>query len=624
MAKRIDQPVHVDAQQVYLPAAHAFLEQGWAYFLTPESYRVVPLAYLWPALWGADPEWIRLANGGLWMGCVYFLWRTSDLLGGYRAGVVAMLLWAFHPELPRYFATELTEPIFLFGLFGWMHAMAQIWVNGKTSLPMAAQGAVMLAITLLSRPVLQLLAPAGLAFCLACLVYWHFKPQRAGAADYRKAVGCISLSLALGLLLPLALVLKNGMVFGLWGLGTGSGTGLYLGTHPLFQGAEPPFLGFNYDVNILAGLKANDGDHLSLVADRAARNAALWQIQAMAPAEALAFFSRKLWWWLAHHPAQIDVFGSALRKLRLFELLVLIAGATAIAYRWFRGPSRSIHQTWGSQPNRVQTARLTFAAMLLMLFVLMVVQLIPILYNSRYSSALLDPWLIPLAACSVAYLTASIRLAATLQKSRWSLEIVARQGASIVPTAVILTCVTAIAISLYNVVGKRESTSVDSGHMGQTLEHLSITSPDRVTTNGMKAHGSQMWVTTESPSVLQVHLEQDDIEKLAQIPLFNALWETEIALRTEKGQRCRKAEVSYQTADGAILQPHYRLPLLLQVVADGVIQRLTTHANGELRPRQPGSLRTVLHCPVGTMVEWRQTRFLESRHPWDAASHIRP
>ena len=90
VAERFDDAVHFDAKHVYLPAARAFLEQGWSYLLTPDSYRVVPLAYLWPALWGAEPEGIRIANAGLWAGCVFFLWHTARALGGYRAGAAAL------------------------------------------------------------------------------------------------------------------------------------------------------------------------------------------------------------------------------------------------------------------------------------------------------------------------------------------------------------------------------------------------------------------------------------------------------------------------------------------------------------------------------------------------------
>jgi hypothetical protein len=623
LSKRFDQGIHVDAQQVYLPAAHAFLEQGWAFLLTTDSFRVVPLAYLWPALWGVDTDWIRLANGGLWVGCVFFLWQIAHWLGGYRAGVVAVLLWGFHPELPRYFATELTEPIFLFGLFGWMHAMAQIVVRGRTTTGVAMQGAIMLTVTLLSRPVLQLVAPAGLLLCLAWVVYRKFMPSGAGTPEHQRVVRCISWSLAIGLLLPLALVLKNGVLFGLWGLGTGSGTGLYLGTHPLFQGAEPPFLGFDYDVNALATIKTGNGDHLSLAADRAARAAALWQIQSRSLPEATAFFARKLWWWLAHHPAQLDAFGGGLRKLRLFELLTVATCTVCIVYCWFRPQPRSSGDT-SPRPGGVGPARLAFAAFLLMGFVLMLVQLIPILYNSRYSSALLDPWLIPLAAFSGAYLTAPIQLSGTLKKGCWSISILARPGRSLLPVLAATTVIAITAITTYNLTSRRESTIVNPHQMGKTVARLSITSGDHIQTYGMAVEGLRKWVTTESPAVLQVRLDPGDLEKITTVQPFNALWETEVAVNREDDKRCKTAEASYQTADGSILQPRYKRPLLMPLQTDGLFHRLVHHANNELRPRIAGSLRIVLHCPIGTAVEWRQTRLLESRHPWDAANNISP
>ena len=44
--KRLNAPVLIDPANTYLPAARAFLEQGWAFLLTPQSYHVTPLAYL--------------------------------------------------------------------------------------------------------------------------------------------------------------------------------------------------------------------------------------------------------------------------------------------------------------------------------------------------------------------------------------------------------------------------------------------------------------------------------------------------------------------------------------------------------------------------------------------------
>jgi len=611
--KRLGAPSLPDPAVTYLPAARAFLEQGWAFLLTPQSYQVTPLAYLWPALWGADPTLIRIANMALWAGCVGFLWRTCCLLGGVRAGAVAMLLLLATPELVRYFPAEMTEPLYLFGIFGWMHAVARIVIGGERSAGVVAQGALMLAITLLSRPVLQLVAPAALLMCLVCMAWWSAFGKKALAAEWSPRLSAIAWSLGLALVLPLALVLKNGLAFGLWGLGTGAGTGLYLGTHPLFQGAEPGFLGFGYDVNLLAGLKAGDSNHLSLAADRVLRNAGLWQLQAMSMHDALVFFGRKLWWWLAHHPAQIGASGT-LRKLRFFELLLV---ATSIAWlvrdRWWRRAN-------GPRPAAPQLA---FAAFLLAMFLAMLVQLLPILCNSRYSAVLLDPWLIPLAAWGLARLTAAIRLQGRLNRQGWSIGMAPAPGAALWPALGTLAAVLAATFAGYGLSRQLENVAVDAGRLGPTVTHLDITAGDRIGVQGMRPQGDRTWVTTESPAVLQVRIDAGDVEHIATARIFTALWQTELALRTG-GQRCRKAEFAYQTTDGRILQPAYKLPLLLPLRADGAFHPLVTHAHGEMTPREPGSLRIVLHCPAGTVVQWRGTRFLESRHIWDVAAHIQP
>ncbi len=617
IAKRFNYPIANDAQYVYLPAAKAFLEQGWSYLLTPESYRVVPLAYLWPSLWGAEPSWIRIANGGLWAGCVYFLWQLGCLLGGYRAGVMAVVLLAAHPELLHHFPTEMTEPIFLFGLLGWMYVMAQMLIGGRSAGSMVSLGAFMLSLTLLSRPVLQLLAPALLGLCLAFLLYWRFVREEAAAPQHQRVLVAISLSLALGLALPLALVIKNGVVFGLWGLGTGSGTGLYLGTHPLFQGAEPSFLGFDYDVTTLAALTTGSGDHLSLAADRITRNAALWQIQAMSLPEALSFYSRKLWWWLAHHPAHFAEAGGSLRKWRFFELLLLSASIVWLALGWLRPRS-------DARPlkNATTPMQLAFGGFLLAMFLAMLIQLLPILYNSRYSAALLDPWLIPLAAFGFAWLTAPIQLHIAFGKESWSIEMAARNGVRIWPVIAVLILILALSFGGYSLMRKYERVAIDTEHMGQTFAHLKISASNRVITHGMAPHGERSWSITESPAAFEVGLNAKDIEQIKSAQLNNALWKTDVALRG--GKPCKAADISYRTADGRILQPRYRLPLLLPLHSDGTLHALVTHANYELRPRETGSLRVVLHCPVGTRVEWYGTQLLESRHVREAATHAQP
>jgi len=434
-------------------------------------------------------------------------------------------------------------------------------------------------------------------------------------AEWRLPIRSLGWSMALALILPLMLIVKNGTVFGLWALGTGSGTGLYLGTHPLFQGAEPGFLGFIYDINAMISLAGQPGSHLSMDADRIASQAALWQLQSMPIADKAEFFIRKLWWWLAHHPAQIEVFGGSLRKLRLFEMLVLITSTALLIYNWQQRKNSRMR-------DATELRQLVFAAFLLAMFLAMLGQLLPILHNSRYSSGLLDPWLIPLTAFGIARLTASIQWQGSFKKDCLYIGLASRAGTSIWPPLVTMAILVLATFTGYNAIKKHEFIAINPKQIGQTTILLDIFESSRVETYGMSPQSVHTWTTTASPAVLHVQIDSEDIQHITSTDPLNALWQTDIALRPN-GQRCRKAEVAYHTADGRILQPRQRLPLQLPLQADGEIHSLVTHANHELRPHEPGSLRMVLDCPIGTSVDWRGTRLLESRHIWDAAAHIK-
>jgi hypothetical protein len=537
------------------------------------------------------------------------------MLGGVHVAALAMLLM-LSPELVRYFPSELTEPIYLFGLLGWMHAMARIIICQERTWAVIAQGACMLSLTLLSRPVLQLIAPATLLACLGCMAYWCIARKGIPAPAWQQRLPTIALSLGCGLILPLALVIKNGIVFGLWGIGTGSGIGLYLGTHPLFQGAEPAFLGLIFDVDLMAGLANTSGNLRSAASEVVIRQAALWQMQSMSFVETAAFFGRKLWWWLAQHPTQIEWGNSALRKLRFFELSTLFMTSIWLAWNWLRrdGPSPLLRTI-------VTPRQWAMTAFVLVMFLGMLVQMLPILYNSRYSSSLLDPWLVPLTALGLTMLTKPIALQGSFTKARWRIGLEGREGTSLFPPIAALAIILLLTFGGYNLARKYEHVAIDPEHMGLTLAHLNITDGDRIEMQGIERRGEQAWVMTQSPAALLVRLDKNDIERTTAAGIFNALWDTEIAVHAQT-RRC-KVEASYQTADGRILQPPYTRPLNLPLHANGMRHHLVTHANHEMRPREPGYLRLVFHCPTGTRLEWHSTRLLESRHAWDAAAHVK-
>jgi len=628
IAMRLHAPLEWDSMFTYLPAARAFLEQGWGFLLTPASCRVAPLSYLWPALWGADPVWIRIANMALLAGCVWFLWRASCLAGGRRAGIVAMLLLPCS-DLIRYFPSEMTEPVYLFGVFGLMHALARLVIGRERTFGAVAQGAVMLTITLLARPVMQLIAPAALLAGAAALAFWAIRNKGRPASahgGWPASVSRITLSLGLGLLLPLAVMVMNGLAAGFWGLRTGAGVGLYLGTHPLFQGTEPAFLGSTFEVHMLLDAVTGNQDVLAPTAEPVTRAAALWQVQNLSVADAAAFFGRKLWWWLAHHPAEIQRTGSPIRQLRLFALSTIMVTALLAwrGWRGLRGRAASYATVLVNGPSSGQWA---FAAVLLGMFLLFVGQLLPVFYNSRYGCTMLDPWLIALTAFCVALITQPIQPRQNLRpESCTGAGAAALRGGMTLPALASLAAIAVITCAAHALARKVEHIAVDPRHMGQVATHLSITDGARIDATGMARQGDALkWAITQPPAALMVRLDQSDVDRLGKIDLINAFWDTEIALHSTGQQQkpCRNAEVAYQTASGAILQPAYKLPLILPLSVDGKFHHLVTHANAELRPREAGGLRIVLNCPAGTLVQWRQTSFLESRHAWDAAAHVK-
>ena len=79
--------IDVDPLRTYLPGALALLAQGMDFFSTPTSYRTAPLNFVWPALFGADPEAIMAANITLSAVNLVLIFLGARAIGGWLAGV---------------------------------------------------------------------------------------------------------------------------------------------------------------------------------------------------------------------------------------------------------------------------------------------------------------------------------------------------------------------------------------------------------------------------------------------------------------------------------------------------------------------------------------------------------
>mgnify|MGYP001293417184 FL=1 len=210
--------LNTDARWVYLPNARKLLEAPWAFLTTdPASYHVAPLGYAWAALWGADPVRTQLANSALFLASVLLLWRCATRLGGLWAGMVATSLMVFNPELHSHIPQVLTESIFLFGLMLCLAGGVEYVLADRRRGLWLALAALGLSITLLSRPVLQLLALGALLLAVATTAALEYRRRHTPGRDprwHRVVNRRLCLALAAALLLPAATVFKNGMFFG--------------------------------------------------------------------------------------------------------------------------------------------------------------------------------------------------------------------------------------------------------------------------------------------------------------------------------------------------------------------------------------------------------------------------
>ena len=122
----MDHAVIPDALHRYFPYARRFIDEGWGFLLSPDSFHVAPLGYLWPALFNNNLLTIRWVNASLFVICLILLWRICQQLGGTRAAVVATGLMVAHPQLYTLFPVELTEPLFFTGALLWVYGLVGI------------------------------------------------------------------------------------------------------------------------------------------------------------------------------------------------------------------------------------------------------------------------------------------------------------------------------------------------------------------------------------------------------------------------------------------------------------------------------------------------------------------
>ncbi|RRD58142.1 acyltransferase [Comamonadaceae bacterium OH2545_COT-014] len=597
-----DAELNGDAYWTYLPNARKFLANPWEFLTTDmASLHVAPLSYLWPAMWGADPVMTQIANSVLYLLSIVLMWHLATRLGGLVAGMVATALLTHFPDLASYVPQVLTEPPYMFGLLLFLTGLAEYLLAPRWRTAWLFAATAGLAITLLVRPVWQIYTLLALAVLVGLLALYRFKPQWRldhGAVVNRQTV----LALALALALPALVVVKNGVSFSYWGISTGAGSGLFYGLSPFKMGIEPVYGGFTYDAGVVSDMAApaSKGSPLHIQADQAQSRVAFGIIQATTWQDNLAFFWFKLKAWL-FYGAEDLVFQSKLHRFRLFEWLAILGGAICLAHgHWVLRRKAGSPAAVAPAGKHLQNARQTGLALFILLMALgMAAQLVPVLYNTRYSTFLMDLLLMPLAGMGAALMASAL---ADRLGPGW------RAVLQIPVALLVVSLLLAAAKAATQSAVRHASWSMDPARPGPTTLVLGRDHMGTASMSHARRTADGAWVLSgEAPSTLSVPFTLTEEPQQFQ----NAIWRFKLAMSPPRPDRqCKKIHVALDVPSPEI---GWYIPRpIFHAQPDGQPHLYAMRGNGSLRPAASGRLHLVFHCPAGTIVHWHGAQLLRS------------
>ncbi len=566
-----------DAYWAYLPSAQKILQHPWTFLTTdPASYHVAPLGYIWPAIWGANQISIQLANCALFLTSTVLLLSFVRQAGGSMAAIVAGVILLEHPDIHDHAAQVLTEAPYLFGFSLALLSIGKAVTNAESRQWWLGVMSIGLTITLLTRPVLQymLLLALGASFAASLLS----KATRSGAV-------AVTIALAASLALPAAFIIKNGVSFGVWSIASGSGSGLFYGVSPYRNGAEPVYSNFSYDADAIPRL-VDSPSHQSALSKRSNglnQAAALEIVKQTQLVDNMVFFGAKMRMWLLTSTPELYI-NPKLRWIRLFEWFSIIACVLLAAYRFTQSPLELPgHGLSYRRKGLLFTGLLTGV-------LLMAIQLSPVLYNTRYASYFIEPWLIAASGISVGYI-----LCGNLLPGRNTARALAGLG------LIIFLVYGAYALMQHAV--RREVWEIDPRRPGPTAVIVSAPALTHVHGIGMELVADKAWLFTSSPATLNISIDGTVVP--SHDHLRDALWRMRFALQTPDAKpmaHCGKAILTV-TPHQENMNWHRPQPLLF-VRTDGKPRDYMLSANGESRPRGPAQLSVTFNCPAGSRLTW--------------------
>lgn len=352
-----------DAKTYYLPYAQQLLNDGLRFFAEEKSLRYPPMAYVYPALFGAEQLAIKVANIALSCFLVVLLYRIGQLLHSRLAGLFVAFLFALSPLFRDIIPRVITEPLFLFLVGVWFWCMAEIIINQKHRL--ALLGGIAFGLAILTRG-------SFYYFLYVAITTAGVLILRTNGDQRRMWQSILSMHL-IALSFPLIFIFKNWQLFGYPFFATGVGNALYFGSHPLVNGYELPYYGLGYD----EGAVTMEHDHLSVIGDRLLKGVALIMLVERHWTDLLAAYTQKTGAFIFVSKAILPDTLWNIRSLRIMEVTLGVIGLLSIRQRLIQ----------------------------ILIGGILAYQIavhIPLLYAHRYSVGAIDLWLVILAGIGLA------------------------------------------------------------------------------------------------------------------------------------------------------------------------------------------------------------------------------
>lgn len=534
----------LDAQKAYLPYAHALLTDKLAFFGDARSLRAAPMTYIYPALFGADPEAIKIGNMALSCMIVLIMFRLGSLLHSRPAGIAAAFLYAASPILAALKLAVLSEPPFFFFTALWLMSVAEIVRGRKAFVPLAG---IACGLMILTRGTYIYFLYATLVITL--FMSWKGSMQQTGRQLFAAHL--------LALLFPLIIIAKNWLAFGYPGLATGVGAALYFGSHPLTDGYEAPYFLLGYDI----GAATQGLDYLSIVGDSLLKGLAIFMLKQQTFPHILAVYFQKTFAFIFITKAILPDTILNLRSLRIIEVILAVPGLLSLRsrlMRWFLGGA----------------------------LVYQILVHIPLLYNPRYSVGAIEIPLILLAAIGFTHLLTG-----------WK----HRHRPMLMLASVFIFIVAAIAAGELH---RRYSQALMPDIL--SVPHVEVYQwPKKdlatLTGNGVVAQGNGAYRTTEKEWSLDIPIPELALSKNEEYYVYSI----NMTAQTNRfGRSCGLGTVYFRTEDEPVfVEPR---SLHFRIVSDGkphYYHVSATYGLSPLFPTKAGFLRLAGHCPGNSQLQ---------------------